>query len=209
MSQLGVDDLDLVKPLTLRYPQLQHQCDRIHAARTPGSSSTRPFPVILIFAIYLVLVALGPQIMEGREPFTLRSVLLVYNLALFLVTSVLAGYSYFCQPVDYSNSELGLQAFFNRDAELLRPHLHVPVLRSRCPGAVAAEISVVEATPDDTTADAVCRHRSSLRIQPFTDCPFPDGFNLAVFTYIITLIILFLNFYYQTYLRRGPHKKKL
>ncbi|XP_073505020.1 very long chain fatty acid elongase 4-like isoform X2 [Phyllobates terribilis] len=95
-----------------------------------------PVPVTLIFAIYLILVALGPKIMEGREPFTLRSVLLVYNLALvglsaymfyeFLVTSVLAGYSYFCQPVDYSNSELGLRMarvcwwfFFSKVIELL------------------------------------------------------------------------------------------
>uniref|UniRef100_S4RR40 Elongation of very long chain fatty acids protein n=1 Tax=Petromyzon marinus TaxID=7757 RepID=S4RR40_PETMA len=34
----------------------------------------------------------------------------------------------------------------------------------------------------------------------FTDCDFSDGFNL-VFFYIVTLIILSLNFYIQTYRR--------
>ncbi|XP_060046224.1 potassium voltage-gated channel subfamily A member 1 isoform X4 [Erinaceus europaeus] len=35
----------------------------------------------------------------------------------------------------------------------------------------------------------------------FADCAFPDGFNIAVLLYSFSLIILFLNFYYQTYLR--------
>uniref|UniRef100_A0A8C5TEP2 Elongation of very long chain fatty acids protein n=1 Tax=Malurus cyaneus samueli TaxID=2593467 RepID=A0A8C5TEP2_9PASS len=35
----------------------------------------------------------------------------------------------------------------------------------------------------------------------FTECPFPDGFNIAVFLYTLSLLALFLHFYYQTYLR--------
>lgn len=40
----------------------------------------------------------------------------------------------------------------------------------------------------------------------FTECPFPDGFNAAVFLYILSLIALFLRFYYQTYIRGKQEK---
>ncbi|XP_041316274.1 elongation of very long chain fatty acids protein 4-like isoform X4 [Pyrgilauda ruficollis] len=40
----------------------------------------------------------------------------------------------------------------------------------------------------------------------FTECPFPDGFNTAVFLYILSLLALFLRFYYQTYIR-GKREK--
>lgn len=36
----------------------------------------------------------------------------------------------------------------------------------------------------------------------FSDCDFPDGMNLLVFGYCITLIILFSNFYVQSYLKK-------
>ncbi|XP_035167951.1 potassium voltage-gated channel subfamily A member 1 isoform X3 [Oxyura jamaicensis] len=35
----------------------------------------------------------------------------------------------------------------------------------------------------------------------FRECPFPDGFNIAVFLYILSLITLFLHYYYWTYAR--------
>lgn len=35
----------------------------------------------------------------------------------------------------------------------------------------------------------------------FAECPFPDGFNVAVLLYSLSLIPFFLNFYHQTYLR--------
>lgn len=234
-----------------------------------------PVPVILIFAVYLILVALGPKLMEGREPFTLRPVLLIYNLALvglsvymfyeFLVTSVLAGYSYFCQPVDYSNSELGLRMarvcwwfFFSKVIELLdtiffimrkkfgqisflHVYHHATMIFNWWAGVkyvaggqaffIGMLNSFVHVFMYLYYALAVLgpsvqkylwwkRYLTVLQLAQFaaialhsgynlfTDCPFPDGFNLAVFTYIITLIILFLNFYYQTYLRR-PQKKKV
>ncbi|XP_068017010.1 very long chain fatty acid elongase 4-like isoform X2 [Melanerpes formicivorus] len=40
----------------------------------------------------------------------------------------------------------------------------------------------------------------------FTECPFPDGFNTAVFLYILSLIALFLHFYYRTYLKGKQEK---
>lgn len=40
----------------------------------------------------------------------------------------------------------------------------------------------------------------------FAECPFPDGFNIAVFLYILSLIALFLHFYYWTYTRGKKEK---
>uniref|UniRef100_A0A8C3TV70 Elongation of very long chain fatty acids protein n=1 Tax=Catharus ustulatus TaxID=91951 RepID=A0A8C3TV70_CATUS len=40
----------------------------------------------------------------------------------------------------------------------------------------------------------------------FTECPFPDGFNTAVFLYSLSLLALFLHFYYRTYIR-GKREK--
>ncbi|XP_042337688.1 elongation of very long chain fatty acids protein 4-like [Plectropomus leopardus] len=36
----------------------------------------------------------------------------------------------------------------------------------------------------------------------FAECDFPDAMNMLVFTYCVTLIILFSNFYYQSYLKK-------
>ncbi|XP_040211884.1 elongation of very long chain fatty acids protein 4-like [Rana temporaria] len=235
-----------------------------------------PVPVILIFAVYLLIVALGPRLMEGREPFTLRLVLLVYNLCLvglsvymfyeFLVTSALAGYSYFCQPVDYSNSELGLRMarvcwwfFFSKVIELLdtiffimrkkftqisflHVYHHATMIFNwwagvkYVAGGQAFFIGMLNSfvhifmylyyglavlgpsvqkylwwkrylTMMQLTQFVAIAFHSGYNL--FTDCPFPDGFNGAVFGYIISLIILFLNFYYQTYIRRSPKKKTL
>ncbi|XP_027757100.1 elongation of very long chain fatty acids protein 7-like isoform X3 [Empidonax traillii] len=96
-----------------------------------------PLPVTLVFSSYLLVVALGPLLMRRRRPLELRGLLLAYNLAMmalstymfheFLVTSVLGNYSYLCQPVDYSQSELGMRQmarvcwwfFFSKVIELL------------------------------------------------------------------------------------------
>ncbi|XP_072295345.1 ELOVL fatty acid elongase 8b [Eucyclogobius newberryi] len=40
----------------------------------------------------------------------------------------------------------------------------------------------------------------------FTECDFPDSMNTLVFGYCITLLILFSNFYYQSYMNRKKHK---
>ncbi|XP_062920527.1 very long chain fatty acid elongase 4-like isoform X2 [Mobula hypostoma] len=95
-----------------------------------------PIPVFVTFIIYLLICKYGPKYMLNREPFNLKYVLIVYNFALvaisayifweFLVTSIRANYSYLCEPVDYSNSELGLRMakvcwwfFFSKVIELM------------------------------------------------------------------------------------------
>ncbi|XP_072857043.2 very long chain fatty acid elongase 4 isoform X3 [Pogona vitticeps] len=96
-----------------------------------------PVPVILIFILYLIIVAVGPRIMQQRKPVRLKGFLVIYNLSVvllsvymfyeFLMTSLLANYSYLCQPVDYSWSDLGMRQmagvcwwfFFSKVIELL------------------------------------------------------------------------------------------
>ncbi|CAH1256890.1 ELOVL4 [Branchiostoma lanceolatum] len=42
----------------------------------------------------------------------------------------------------------------------------------------------------------------------FSDCEFPQVYNIAVMAYSVSLIILFSNFYYQEYVKRGNRKKQ-
>ncbi|XP_021370680.1 elongation of very long chain fatty acids protein 4-like [Mizuhopecten yessoensis] len=95
-----------------------------------------PVPVLTLVALYLVMVYHGPRVMVQQKPVSLNSVLVVYNLGLvglsaymfyeFLVTSVQAGYSLRCQPVNYSNDPLALRMasvcwwyFFSKIIEFL------------------------------------------------------------------------------------------
>ncbi|NXJ52423.1 ELOV4 protein, partial [Spizaetus tyrannus] len=227
-----------------------------------------PFPVTLLFAFYLFVVALGPFYMRQRKPLKLQGLLVAYNLAMmtlssymfyeFLVTSVLDNYSYLCQPVDYSRSELGMRMarvcwwfFFSKVIELLDTVFFI--LRKKqeqvtflhvyhhgtmlfnwwsgvkyVPGGQAFFIGMLNSFVHIfmygyyalaslgpqmhpylwwkryLTIMQLCQFvaiaaHSSYNL--FTECPFPDGFNAAVFLYILSLIALFLRFYYQTYIR--------
>ncbi|XP_006891424.1 PREDICTED: elongation of very long chain fatty acids protein 4-like [Elephantulus edwardii] len=95
-----------------------------------------PLPITLLLVTYLLLVVTGPRFMSQREPLRLVGPLAIYNLGLvllsgylfyeFMTISLLANYSYFCQPVDYSRSELALRmakvcwwCFFSKAVELL------------------------------------------------------------------------------------------
>lgn len=40
----------------------------------------------------------------------------------------------------------------------------------------------------------------------FAECDFPDSMNAVVFAYCVSLIILFSNFYYQSYITRKSKK---
>ncbi|XP_053395945.1 elongation of very long chain fatty acids protein 4-like [Mercenaria mercenaria] len=95
-----------------------------------------PGPVLTIFLMYLITIKQGPKLMEAQKAMDLKKCIVVYNLGLvalsaymfyeFLVSSVLAGYSYICQPVDYSTNPLALRManvcwwyFFSKIIELL------------------------------------------------------------------------------------------
>ncbi|KAF3702740.1 Elongation of very long chain fatty acids protein 4 [Channa argus] len=72
-----------------------------------------PFPTLALSCLYLLFLWVGPKYMQGRHPYTLRKTLIVYNFSMvvlnfyiakeLLIGSTAAGYSYLCQPVNYSN----------------------------------------------------------------------------------------------------------
>ncbi|KAJ3606387.1 hypothetical protein NHX12_025908 [Muraenolepis orangiensis] len=71
-----------------------------------------PLPTLAISCLYLLFLWAGPRYMQDRQPFTLRKTLTAYNFSMvvlnfyiakeLLIASRAAGYSYLCQPVDYS-----------------------------------------------------------------------------------------------------------
>ncbi|KAM6320822.1 LOW QUALITY PROTEIN: very long chain fatty acid elongase 4-like [Aegotheles albertisi] len=239
-----------------------------------GDPRTDPWPLVhssllvtLLFALYLFVVALGPFYMCKQKPLKLQGLLIAYNLTMmtlssymfyeFLVTSVLGNYSYLCQPVDYSQSELGKRQmarvcwwFFSKVLELLDTHFfclckkqeRVTLLHVYHHGTMLFNWSGVKYVPGGQaffigmlnsfvrifmygyyalaslgpqmhcylwwkrylTIMQLCQFvaiaaHSSYNL--FTECTFSDGFSTAVFLYILSLVALFLHFYYQTYIR--------
>lgn len=79
-----------------------------------------PLAGLCILAGYLYFVkSLGPRLMQDRKPFKLDGIMKIYNVIQIIlcgwmvVDGVRLGfftkYSLLCEPVDYSNSVLGIQ----------------------------------------------------------------------------------------------------
>jgi len=79
-----------------------------------------PFPTIALCIFYAYFnKSLAPKFMANRKPFDLRKTLVIYNLFQTLFSAWIfyeylrsgwwGHYSFKCQPVDYSNSELALR----------------------------------------------------------------------------------------------------
>lgn len=231
-----------------------------------------PVPVALIFVAYLGLVWAGPRLMKHRQPVDLKAILIVYNFVMvglslymfleFLLTSWLSGYSFLCQPVDYSSSPLALRMakvcwwfFFSKVIELsdtiffilrkknnqltfLHVYHHGTMIfnwwagvkyvaggQSFFIGMVNTFVHVLMYSYYGLAALGPHmqkylwwkRYLTSLQLVQFmmfilhtsynlfTDCNFPDSMNMVVLFYCVTLIILFSNFYYQSYV---THKKQ-
>ena len=49
-----------------------------------------PEPALLIIASYLVFVVVAPKVMEKRQPFNLRGLIIVYNFALVALSAYMA-----------------------------------------------------------------------------------------------------------------------
>jgi hypothetical protein len=85
----------------------------------PGMYSVWPTLVICL-AYYYIVKVWGPRFMKDREPYQIKNILVVYNLAqsifsLWMFTEcwqfyVTGSYSWHCQPVDYSLSPEGIRA---------------------------------------------------------------------------------------------------
>ncbi|KAJ7988177.1 hypothetical protein DPEC_G00320900 [Dallia pectoralis] len=79
----------------------------------PLMSSPFPQTVIIVAYIYFV-TTLGPRLMENHKPFDLKNTMIVYNFSIvgfslymiyeYLMSGWATGYSYRCDPVDYSNN---------------------------------------------------------------------------------------------------------
>ncbi|XP_033111355.1 elongation of very long chain fatty acids protein 7-like [Anneissia japonica] len=81
-----------------------------------------PLPGTVMVVAYLFAVWIGPRLMANKQPYSLKNILLVYNMAMvvlsgyllheFLMSGWLTGYTLGCQVVDYSNSPKALRIFF-------------------------------------------------------------------------------------------------
>ena len=86
-------------------------------AHLPLMGSPLPTTAIIICYVFFA-TSLGPRLMDGRKPFQLQTVLMVYNLCMVLLSvtqfirSGMYGwfgrYSYRCQAIDYSDSWSGV-----------------------------------------------------------------------------------------------------
>ncbi|XP_063075113.1 ELOVL fatty acid elongase 8a [Engraulis encrasicolus] len=228
-----------------------------------------PVPITCIFLCYLVLVFFGPKVMEKRQPVNLKYILIIYNFAMvclsaymfyeFTVTSWLANYSLLCQPVDYSNSPLGMRMakvcwwfFFSKVIELsdtvffvlrkknsqltfLHVYHHCTMIfnwwsgvkyvaggQSFLIGLINSLVHIVMYLYYGLAAFGPHmqkylwwkRYLTTLQLTQFciitvhttynlfADCDFPDSMNAVVVAYALTLIALFSNFYYQSYLAK-------
>lgn len=79
-----------------------------------------PFPTLAVCLTYMLIVKkLGPAFMASRAPYKLRIPIIVYNFLQVVFSTWLFyeygrggwfhGYSFKCQPVDYSNSDMALR----------------------------------------------------------------------------------------------------
>lgn len=234
-----------------------------------------PEPALIIIASYLVFVVVAPKVMEKREPFNLRGLIIVYNFALvalsgymameFFLTSYLLGYSYACQGVDWSYStdpismrlthvtwmfyfskilELADTVFFilrkkNNQVTFLHVYHHatmianwwmaakyIPTGQSFFVGMINSSIHALMYMYYGLTAMGPRmqkylwwkKYMTSLQLIQFiavishtgynkfvrTDCDYPFLYNSIVFYYTISMVVLFSDFYYRTYM---PQKK--
>jgi len=80
-----------------------------------------PFPVLVVVIFYVLVVRIvGPWLMKTREPYDLKGVMMIYNLVQTLFNSWMlwqagrfwmsGSYSFWCQPIDYSDSATGTAA---------------------------------------------------------------------------------------------------
>jgi len=80
---------------------------------------TSPWPVLLTSLVYLLVVWFGPRLMKDREAFSLKPLIIVYNLGSvvlatyifyeLIATAVLFDHNWVCQPVDYSTEPLPMR----------------------------------------------------------------------------------------------------
>uniref|UniRef100_A0A672MP49 Elongation of very long chain fatty acids protein n=1 Tax=Sinocyclocheilus grahami TaxID=75366 RepID=A0A672MP49_SINGR len=212
-----------------------------------------PLPTLGISVLYLLFLWVGPLYMQNREPFQLRKTLIVYNFSMVLLNFYIckelllgsrsAGYSYLCQPVNYSNdvNEVRIASalwwyYISKGVEFLDTvffimrkkfnqvsFLHV---YHHCTMFILWWIGIKWVPGGQAQGNVITKENHYIwwvytlaldNIQfhvtighaahsLYTGCPFPAWMQWALIGYAVTFIILFANFYYQTY-RRQPRLK--
>ncbi|KAI1885565.1 hypothetical protein AGOR_G00205110 [Albula goreensis] len=232
-----------------------------------------PLPTLAISSMYLIFLWLGPKYMQNREPFQLRKTLIIYNFSMVILNFFIfkelflaaraAGYSYICQPVNYSDDEnevrvaaalwwyyvskgveyldtvffimrkkfnqvsflhvyhhctmftlwwigikwvAGGQSFFGAH---MNAAIHVIMYLYYGLAAFGPNIQKYLWWKKYLTIIQMIQFHVTIghtALSLYIDCPFPHWMHWALIGYAITFIILFGNFYYQTY-RRQPRRE--
>ncbi|KAI1892307.1 hypothetical protein AGOR_G00131990 [Albula goreensis] len=232
-----------------------------------------PFPTLGISCLYLLFLWLGPKYMQNREPFQFRKTLIIYNFSMVILNfyifkelflgSRAAGYSYRCQPVNYSNDEnevriaaalwwyyiskgveyldtvffilrkklnqvsflhvyhhctmfilwwigikwvAGGQSFFGAH---INAAIHVIMYLYYGLAAFGPKIQKYLWWKKYLTIIQMIQFHVTIGHAGhslYIDCDFPQWMHWALIGYAVTFIILFANFYYQTY-RRHPRRE--
>ncbi|KAL3062795.1 hypothetical protein OYC64_002573 [Pagothenia borchgrevinki] len=116
-SSLRMEIDDIKSSAALMYSEFIKNADRRTETWFLMSS---PLPQTLIIAAYIYFVtSLGPRLMENRKAFDLKGVLIVYNFSVVALSLYMCyeyvmsgwgtGYSFRCDPVDYSESPQGVR----------------------------------------------------------------------------------------------------
>lgn len=230
-------------------------------------------PTLALTVLYLLIVQLGPLYMRGRQPYSCRSLLLVYNvcltlLSLFMFSELFPAvwhghYNFFCQntfsapEVDskvmrtlwwYYFSKLieFMDTFFfilrknNHQITFLHIYHHatmfniwwfvmnwIPCGHSFFGPTLNSFVHVVMYSYYGLSSIPAMRpylwwkkYLTQLQLIQFFltvshstcavlwPCGFPTGWTRFQISYMFTLIILFTNFYFQTYKRLKNSSKK-
>ncbi|KAG9335232.1 hypothetical protein JZ751_005478 [Albula glossodonta] len=189
-----------------------------------------PFPTLGISCLYLLFLWLGPKYMQNREPFQLRKTLIIYNFSMVILNfyifkelflgSRAAGYSYRCQPiaaalwwyyiskgVEYLDTVFFILRKKLNQVSFLHVYHHCTMFILWWIGIKWIQkylwwkkyLTIIQMIQFHVT---IGHAGHSLYI----DCDFPQWMHWALIGYAVTFIILFANFYYQTY-RRHPRRE--
>ncbi|XP_030627590.1 very long chain fatty acid elongase 5 [Chanos chanos] len=229
-------------------------------------------PTFLFTVLYLLIVWKGPKYMKDRQPFSLRGVLVVYNLGLTLLSLYMfcelvssvwyGGYNFFCQDTrsagEYDNKIMNvlwwyyfskliefLDTFFfilrknNHQITFLHVYHHasmlniwwfvmnwVPCGHSYFGATLNSFIHVLMysyyglssipalrpylwwkryITQGQLTQFVLTMSQTTCAV--IWPCGFPMGWLYFQISYMVSLIVLFTNFYIQTYMKQGASQK--
>eukprot|EP00058_Branchiostoma_floridae_P020530 XP_002606020.1 hypothetical protein BRAFLDRAFT_129515 [Branchiostoma floridae] len=207
-----------------------------------------PLPIVVLFVLYVLLCVYGPRIMEKRQPFNLKTIIIPYNFALvglsaymFYEMARVCWWFFFSKVIELMDTVFFIMRKKSNQVTFLHVYHHctmiinwwlgVKYVAGGQPFFLAMLNSFIHTVMYLYYGMAAIgphmqkylwwkRYLTSMQLMQFvailthttvnffSDCDFPQGFNIAVMAYMVSLIILFGNFYYQEYVKRASQKKK-